>query len=239
MQYAQSFPVDMVIGGLRYIDENGQIIKEMKMDIPFGKVMNKKEIEENLLKKYYGNNNYGVFSLCNKIYKKQFLDKYNFRIDEGRVRAEDYWFNLNVYRAAALIMAVDIYGYNYVQVNRQSVMRAFRANQFELFCKTRTELLELNEDFGFTIDYNAFDAGFIQETVSFIIQMINVQKGVQYSTIKKIITHPCYADAIEKCSDRMFSVQIRVINRCIKNKLYFVAYILFRSWALKYYKMIL
>ena len=41
MQYAQSFPVDMVIGGLRYIDENGQIIKEMKMDIPFGKVMNK------------------------------------------------------------------------------------------------------------------------------------------------------------------------------------------------------
>ena len=146
---------------------------------------------------------------------------------------------INVYRAAALIMAVDIYGYNYVQVNRQSVMRAFRANQFELFCKTRTELLELNEDFGFTIDYNAFDAGFIQETVSFIIQMINVQKGVQYSTIKKIITHPCYADAIEKCSDRMFSVQIRVINRCIKNKLYFVAYILFRSWALKYYKMIL
>ena len=239
MQYAQSFPVDMVIGGLRYIDENGQIIKEMKMDIPFVKVMNKKEIEENILKKYYGNNNYGVFSLCNKIYKKQFLDKYNFRIDEGRVRAEDYWFNLNVYRAAALIMAVDIYGYNYVQVNRQSVMRAFRANQFELFCKTRTELLELNEDFGFTIDYNAFDAGFIQETVSFIIQMINVQKGVQYSTIKKIITHPCYADAIEKCSDRMFSVQIRVINRCIKNKLYFVAYILFRSWALKYYKMIL
>ena len=99
-------------------------------------------------------------------------------------------------------MAVDIYGYNYVQVNRQSVMRAFRANQFELFCKTRTELLELNEDFGFTIDYNASDAGFIQETVSFIIQMINAAVG-QYSTIK-IITHPCYADAIEKCSDRMF-----------------------------------
>ena len=74
---------------------------------------------------------YSLYAI--KIYKKQFLDKYNFRIDEGRVRAEDYWFNLNVYRAAALIMAVDIYGYNYVQVNRQSVMRAFRANQFELF----------------------------------------------------------------------------------------------------------
>ena len=36
MQYAQSFPVDMVLLVDRYIDK-WQIIKEMKMDIPSGR----------------------------------------------------------------------------------------------------------------------------------------------------------------------------------------------------------
>ena len=86
MQYAQSFPVDMVIGGLRYIDENGQIIKEMKMDIPFGKVMNKKEIEENLLKKYYGNNNNGELEL----YLKTGADKVSVFISNLKISKKEY-----------------------------------------------------------------------------------------------------------------------------------------------------
>ena len=228
LEYIHKCQADIAVCGLKYVDELGRCIKVQDMQIPFEHRLGKEEIKEFLIKKYYENDSYGVPTLCNKIYRKQFIQENKLIIDEERVRAEDYWFNLYAYCCADAVVAVNGKFYNYVQHSDLHVMSAFRENQFELFVKTRKELLKLNEKFQFAINYNDFDAGFLQETASYILQMLKINGG-EYNSVKRIFTNEHYRDAIFKCHNS--SKQIRLINWFLKKRYYWIAYMLYQLWG--------
>lgn len=227
----EKYNVDIAICGLKYVDDSRVCLKQQTMKVPFEKKLFKDDIKKFIIKKYYECDIYGIASLCNKIYKREFLKKNYLLIDEGRVRAEDYWFNMKAYCVANSIVAINENLYCYVQRKGQNVMASFRKNQFELFVKTRQELLELNQTFEFEIDYNQFDAGFIQETSSYIIQLVKNKKGLNKGRIVTILTNEAYEDAIKKC--QKISKPIKVINYFLKKKRYMVVCVLYKLWSHK------
>lgn len=189
----------------------------------------------NIIRKYYDGDNAALVALHNKLYKTAFIRSNKLFLDEQRVRAEDYWFNMEAYRRASAVVAIDAALYHYRSDNPQSVMKMYRDNQFVMFLKTRKKLLELNRDeFGFEIDYNAFDQGFILETSSHIIQTIRKQKKFLdgWAKVGDIIANADYAAAIRACS--ALPLHLRLINGLIMVRQYFIAYCLYRLWAMRY-----
>ncbi len=227
----EKYDTDIAICGLRYVNDLGECIREQTMKVPFDRKLSKDEIKTYIIKKYYECDVYGIASLWNKIYRRDFLTADKLLIDEERVRAEDYWFNMSAYCAADSIVAINKNLYSYVQRKRANIMASFRENQFELFVKTRQELLRLNQEFKFEIDYNEFDAGFIQETSSYIVQLLKNKKGLNKKRIITILTSRDYKDAISKC--QQISTPIKVINFFLRKQYYMIVCLLYKLWAYK------
>lgn len=227
----EKYETDIAICDLEYVNDFGECLNKRTMNIPFESKLCKAEIKEFIIKKYYECDVYGIASLCNKIYRKEFIIKNRLLIDEERVRAEGYWFNMNAYCVADSIIAINAKLYFYVQRKRENIMSSFRTNQFDLFVKTRQELLKLNQEFEFEIDYDEFDYGFIQETSSYIIQLLKNKRGLNRERIITILTSKDYQDAINKC--QRGSKPIKLINYFLRKEKYTIVCILYKLWACK------
>lgn len=220
--------VDIVICGVEYIKQN-KVEYKSNLDVPSNCILSKKQIKNDIIKRYYMNKVDGIAPLWNKIYNRQFILRNNLIIDESRIRAEDYWFNMNAFRVANKIYVIKDHLYKYNQSTEMSVMKTYRKNQFHMFVKTREELLKLNNEFMFEIDYDLFDNNFIQETVSFIFDLMKYEKNNKYIKVKKILSNESYHDAIKKCDN--VTKPIKLINWFVKKKMYIVVYVLFKFWS--------
>lgn len=134
--------LDIVMCGYRAVSKAS--VNDINITIPTDVMTTNEEIKDNIIKRYYFGKSEGVASLCNKIYKRQFIVDNKLFIDETRVRAEDYWFNMNAFILCTRFKFINECFYNYQNVNQLSVMKSFRENQFKLFLNTRDELIELN-----------------------------------------------------------------------------------------------
>ena len=72
-------------------------------------------------------------SMWNKCYRASFINRYRIRLNEQRVRAEDWEFNLVLFDKKPRIVPIEDALYNYVHQERPSVMTTFRENDFELY----------------------------------------------------------------------------------------------------------
>ncbi|CUO64930.1 glycosyltransferase [Clostridium disporicum] len=138
------------------------------------KVYNKDEIKDNIIKTFTKSKNYGFFSLCNKIYLREWILDKNILMDEKRFHGEDWLFNINVFLNLNSFICTDKILYNYIHVNNESLMVKYRENQFDLFLDGRLKVLELipNE----LIDYENFNRNFVIEFSSYIL---NTYKNVK------------------------------------------------------------
>lgn len=67
----------------------------------------------------------------NKLYRKDFLNKYQLKYDEELQAHEDTWFNFQVYQYTKKIVTLNNKLY-YARMNSQSITRKFKANRVEL-----------------------------------------------------------------------------------------------------------
>lgn len=227
---AENFKVDMVICGISYTDSNFNKLYEVVPNIPLNEVIYESQIKEIVIRKYYNGDIQCIPALLNKLYSRRFISDNGLKIDESRVRAEDYWFNMYALKKAKRIMAIGDKLYNYNSGNQTSVMSSFRDNQFEMFVKTREELLKLNIEFRFDINYDLFDSSFIQETNSYILNLMKREKNKKYDKVRKILSNQSYRNAIENCNN--VTKHIKLINWFVKKRIYVVAYMLFKIWML-------
>lgn len=141
-------------------------------------------IKEHVISKYYKGSGDGVESLCNKLYRRDFLQANNFVIDETRVRAEDYWFNLYVYMKCDKFIFIDKAMYNYHVETTGSVMKSYRPGQFELFLETRDKLLELNiNHFNFHNIEDKLNFNLVYASLEYVNLMLTQKKFDDFETL--------------------------------------------------------
>lgn len=202
----------------------------LRSDFPIDQILQKNSIRECILKKYYSGNLCTVPSLVNKLYRRDFLLQFGITFDETRVRAEDYWFNFYVFKYAESVYATDGAYYNYFTQNEGSVMKAFRPNQYELFLKSKEELLRHNLELKFNVDWSLYNRKFIDNTNEYIllaIKKLGFVKG--YPKSVNILRDREYQHSLSGITPG--KLHMRLIKRLVSFRAYLLAYLVFYVWS--------
>lgn len=141
-----------------FIDKCGKITLA-SMD--YKEVYDGKEIIKNeIVYLYYIDYHTGLYSLCNKLIKKNIYSINKIQFDLNLKRGEDAWFIFQCLKNCDRLDFIPKGLYYYYQ-NNNSIMHTFYSDQYEKWVLMRKRLLEENKTFGFKINYNLFYKEFL------------------------------------------------------------------------------
>lgn len=193
-----------------------------KHDFPSSKILDSLL----LIERYYAGSMTGVSSVCNKVYKKFFLDDNNLWFDESLVRAEDYWFNFFLFLEKPRIVAIDDALYYYMQYPSGNVMKTYRETQFGLFIKNLDKLKWYNENcFNEKFNYKRINRDLLVNTSELIHQMFG--SGGGFSNFKKITSNEKLKEAFK--NKNPISKHLNIFYT-ISFKCSFIGYMCFKCW---------
>jgi glycosyltransferase involved in cell wall biosynthesis len=231
MNIAKNTSAEVIVTNFKAFNSSNDSFKIIDNNLPYNKLLNQSEIKQFFINPYYGGYLGIIPSLWNKIYKLEFLKINKFKIDESRVRAEDYWFNFFIFQKASSVFALDVANYHYYK-NDGSVMHSFRENQFEGFLDTRKNLLLNNLKLNIEINYLIFNEEFINNTNEFILlSIINSRKDIVFNILKNIEFLDAYSSIYPK------TLHSKLIKFFLKYRLFTVSFILYKIWSSKIQKI--
>lgn len=89
----------------------------------------------------------GVACMWNKIYSRRiFTAPHGLRLNPERVRAEDWEFNLFVFKILNKMVVIDDFLYNYYHRSANSIMAGFRKKDYDLMWRSINLMEDVNEE---------------------------------------------------------------------------------------------
>lgn len=130
-----------------------------------------------LLHLFFGSST-GLGSLCNKLYKVEFVTHYGVRINPERVRAEDWEFNLTLFQKGPKVTPIEDALYNYIHYTKRSVMSTYRPNDYEMFWRSRTLLKKMASDNNIVFDREKEDSTLLYHIIN-QLQILSMADNVK------------------------------------------------------------
>lgn len=222
---------DIILSNILHYEPGNTKYKIVRNKIPYNIELRKKEIEQYLLKPYYGEEMGIIPSSCTKFYSMSFLKKKNLLFDESLKRAEDYWFNFFAFKNASNAYVIDKAFYHYYS-NEGSMIRTFREDQFQAFFNNRAILLKEHEKFDFPIDWICLNNKFLHNINELILLEINV-KGIS-KAYKNIYNYLLDEELLKIYTNSNIATKHDKLIRYLlsKNKV-LVSILIFYIWSLK------
>lgn len=87
----------------------------------------------------------GLGSLCNKLYRREFIEQNKIRLNIERVHGEDWEFNMACFKCHPVLVAIEDILYNYIRQNNSSVMATFHVSDFRNLVRKYKMLEELSQ----------------------------------------------------------------------------------------------
>lgn len=231
VQVAQQHQPDIICSNITQYAKGNVKSSTLRNNLPYGKMLGPSEIKTHLLQPYYGGYLGIIPSACTKMYNVAFLNKNNLLFDESLKRAEDYWFNLFAFKKAQSVYAIDKSYYHYYS-NAGSVIRSLREDQFEMFVKSRSKLLQENETINSPVNWNKLNTDFFNNVSEFILLYIrNKNISTSYKKVTGIIKHPEFQRTINDNSAN--ALHTKLIKKSIKLKAYPFAFLVYWYWSKK------
>lgn len=183
------------------------------------------EVREKLLYRYYTENHNGLYSLCNKLIRRELYIKNDIKFDVNLKRGEDAWFIFYCLKHAERVAFLDD-GYYYYCQNEDSIMHTLQLNQYEVWVQSRKHLLSENEELNYKIDYSIFYKQFLYNIAVFCRELMN--KGYSDKVVQ-IITDPFYLNAVEYMGK--FPLHIKLLHKMAKYRLRRITLLCYKLWG--------
>lgn len=172
-----------------------------------GILMDKNYISLTLVKNIAKCNDAGLFSLWNKIYNREFLQRQNIWMDIKRNHGEDWVFNLELYKRYSNITYVNKPFYHYLQT-KSGLFKKYRENYFTLCLDGRIRMLEFFDFFKILPDeYTKRGLKFYYEFVNQVSRIytntLDSQKRKQLinEIVKNCYTNDCCSEILNMNSE--------------------------------------
>lgn len=227
----ESYSPDVITTNVLSYKRGNASYTEFRNNLPYGKILNKKEIIKHFIEPYYGGYMGIIPSVWSKLYKLAFLKRNNHFFDETLKRSEDYWFNFFVFITAEDVYAINK-GYYHYYANEGSMIRSFRENQFEAFLSNRNRLLAENEVLKCNVNWIGFNNNFTNSINELIILAINTKGILQsYAFFKNIIKNDEFKKILLDTNSVKLHVQL--IQWLIIKKSFFFTFCIYYFWSFK------
>lgn len=164
----------------------------------FHKLPSMGALEEKLLINCFFEERQGLGCLWNKLYRVKFVTHYNLRINEERVRAEDWEFNLMAFQCSPKVIAIDDALYNYIHYPRPSVMTTFREKDYSMYKRSLTLLTDIANKYGLQEKMKGRYANYLYNTIYYIVLAVLTNQESQL--ISKICADKLLRDVVADTS---------------------------------------
>lgn len=145
-ELGKKYEADIVICGYKETNINKEIIKINKLNYNDKSYIEGEDIKKEF-ERYISNNGFmGYPSMCNKIYKSEYINKNNLRVNESITVAEDMCFNISAILNSKKIGFINEELYNYRRINKESIMNSqkkYSLSDLKLNLNARQEILNL------------------------------------------------------------------------------------------------
>ena len=204
-------------------DDTSIVVKTKLIE---NKVYYKEDICKEIISTFCKSDNYGFYSLWNKIYLREWLIESEIKLDVNRDHGEDWWFNINVLSKIDSFIYTNEPLYNYIHVNENSLMFKYRENQFDLILDGRKKLLSIIPEE--LIDYEELNTRFIYEFSSYILRTFKLVKNEARCNlmVNEVLTNK----AVSEVCNRKYNLSIyfRFIVFLIRKRFYKCAFIFYK-----------
>ena len=164
---ANKFDADIVWCNYYEIDLNGNK-KEVKSTLPKNQIF---DYKQSLMSFFTGQK--GLGSMCNKVYRRDFIEKFSIRLNEKRTRAEDWEFNLDCFGKLNNMVVIDDCLYNYIRRNPGSVMASYREKDLPLMAESFTRLESLKLQLNLSCSGEYYINSFGQPLAEYLVKVCN------------------------------------------------------------------
>lgn len=171
------------------IETNGNI---KQMDMKYENIYpNNDYIKKNLISRYCSQDHNGLYSVCNKIFKKELIQKYDINFDITINHGEDAWFVFFYLKESNVVCFINEGLYTYRQV-QTSLMRKVNPNDYQEHkyyrMKLESEIEKLNIDY----DKNDFYYGYLLNSILYCKSIIR-QKETE--NLQNVLKDPYFKNA--------------------------------------------
>lgn len=223
--------LDLIISDFEQELDGKKIIN--KLDITANSIVNKEDIINNILPQFLQHEK--LNTVCNKLFKREIMQRFNIRFPKGVALGEDGFFNINYFSNAESLMYIDYCGYHYREVEGSATRNIFEKDYFNRALEVYNEEIP-------SIYYSYFKDEYLKElkAIKFISNIIsythiyfnpqtNIAFKERYKYIKKMISNESVNTVIKKYWNILYlnkNKYERLLIRLIKNKLTAGIYIL-------------
>lgn len=223
--------LDLVISDFEQELEGKKIIN--KLDITANSIVNKECIINSILPQFLQHEK--LNTVCNKLFKRELIQRFNIRFPKGVALGEDGFFNINYFSNVKSLMYIDYCGYHYREVEGSATRNIFEKDYFNRALEVYNEEIPL-------IYYRYFNYEYLKElkAIKFISSVISYthiyfkpQTSIafkeRYKYIKKMISNESVNTVIKRYWDILYSDKSRyerLLIQLIKSKLTLGIYIL-------------
>lgn len=148
----------------------------------------------------YFNNQEGLGSMCNKMYRRCFLGLNNISVNPERVHGEDWEFNLDCFKCHPILVAIDDSLYNYIRQNSSSVVSSYRALDYQTFVSTRKVLDKLSIEEGIEYDAIAMNGRFFYRVIALLVSLKRSKVIDKKAEFKRIVSDDYFCNSIKSDS---------------------------------------
>lgn len=223
--------IDLIISDFEQELEGKKIIS--KLDIENNVVIKERNIINKILPQFLKHEK--LNSVCNKLFKREIIEKFNISFPNGVALGEDGVFNINYFSNAKSLIYIDYCGYHYREVQGSATRNIFEKDYFN-------RALEVYNEETPEIYYKYFKNEYLNElkSIKFINNVIsytyiyfnpenNISFRKRYKYIKNMINNESVNIAIKAywniiCLDK--SNYEKLLMKLIKNKITIGIYIL-------------
>ena len=170
----------------------------------------------------------GLGSMWNKLYRREFVERFGIRLNTERYHGEDWEFNMTVFRHEPRIVPIDDVLYHYIRQNTDSVVSCYRPFDYATFCHSHALKKQLAEDF--LLDYDAAFANghFLYMVISLLMTLVRSHYANKHREFKRIAEDATFRNIISsrELSTSMLTLRYKVYFALLKLRIYRLCFLL-------------
>lgn len=217
---AESHDADVV--WCNFYEERGAVRNECSHGLPSDELLDNRDALS-----FFLTERIGLGSLCNKLYRRAFIENSSIRLNTKRAHGEDWEFNMNVFEHNPRIVPIVDVLYHYVRQNEKSVIASYRPFDYDTFVHSLNLKRQLAATHNLAYDECTINSRHIYMVLSLLMTLAKSSFRHKLKEFRRIADASHFRNLLSAgtYSTNILTIRYKVYLHLVKARLYRLAYL--------------